>query len=76
MSDRNTLTGLTAEEAQEFHRLYQTSFIAFTAIAVVAHFLVWMWRPWFPPEGGYESSALDHVSEIHAIIEQDRNSVV
>jgi light-harvesting complex 1 beta chain len=23
-----------------------TSFLAFTAIAVVAHVLVWYWRPW------------------------------
>jgi light-harvesting complex 1 beta chain len=74
MSDRNTLTGLTAEEAQEFHRLFTTSFVGFTAVAVVAHFLVWQWRPWLPPEGGYESSALNDVSEIHAIIETDRKT--
>jgi light-harvesting complex 1 beta chain len=29
------------------------SFILFTLIAVGAHTLVWMWRPWFPAVGGY-----------------------
>ena len=27
--------------------------IIFTAIAVVAHILVWMWRPWLPGPKGY-----------------------
>lgn len=39
-------TGLTPEEAREFHKLFVVSFIAFTIIAIVAHILVWMWRPW------------------------------
>ncbi len=73
MSDRNTLTGLTAEEAQEFHRLFQTSFLLFTIVAVVAHFLVWLWRPWFPPVEGYQDSAANNVSEIHAIVETNRD---
>ncbi|KQW74207.1 light-harvesting protein [Methylibium sp. Root1272] len=30
-----------------------TSFIVFTLIAIVAHFLVWQWRPWLPGAGGY-----------------------
>jgi light-harvesting complex 1 beta chain len=48
-----SLTGLTPDEAKAFHGLYMTSFLGFTAIAVVAHILVWMWRPWLPPEGGW-----------------------
>lgn len=39
-------TYLTPEEAKEFHKIFMTSFVIFTAIAVGAHFLVWMWRPW------------------------------
>ena len=51
-----TLTsGLTEAEAIEFHRLFVTSFIVFTVIAVIAHFLVWQWRPWFPGPEGYAS---------------------
>ena len=49
----NTLTGLTGQEAKEFHRIFMMGFIGFTLIAIVAHFLVWSWRPWFPPVGGY-----------------------
>ncbi len=50
-----TLSGLTDNEAREFHKIFVTSFILFTIIAIVAHFLVWQWRPWFPGEGGYAS---------------------
>ncbi len=38
--------GLTDDEAQEFHRYWMQGFVGFTAIAVVAHLLVWIWRPW------------------------------
>ncbi len=41
-----SLSGLTDDEAKEFHGIFVSSFLAFTAIAVVAHILVWMWRPW------------------------------
>ncbi len=47
MNDRNTsLSGLTEDEAQEFHAIFVKSFLGFTAVAVVAHILVWIWRPW------------------------------
>ncbi len=44
---------LTPEEAKEFHKIFVTSFIGFTIIAIIAHVLVWMWRPWFPGVNGY-----------------------
>jgi light-harvesting complex 1 beta chain len=44
---------LTPEEAKEFHKMFVSSFIIFTIIAIVAHFLVWSWRPWFPSVKGY-----------------------
>lgn len=44
----DSLSGLTANEAQEFHKIFMMSFIIFTAIAIAAHVLVWMWRPWIP----------------------------
>jgi light-harvesting complex 1 beta chain len=44
---RGSISGLTDEEAQEFHRYWTQGFVGFTAIAVVAHILVWIWRPWF-----------------------------
>ena len=42
-----SISGLTDEEAQEFHTFYMQGLVGFTAIAVVAHILVWAWRPWF-----------------------------
>jgi light-harvesting complex 1 beta chain len=57
-----TLSGLTENEAKEFHSIFMTSFIIFTIIAIIAHILVWMWRPWLPGPEGYAS--LDNV--IHA----------
>ncbi|MBU2533618.1 MAG: light-harvesting protein [Alphaproteobacteria bacterium] len=48
-------TGLSENEAKEFHGLFMTSFFIFTAIAVVAHILVWLWRPWLPGPQGYAS---------------------
>lgn len=50
-----SLSGLTEQEAKEFHGIFMTSFIIFTVIAIVAHFLVWLWRPWFPGVDGYTS---------------------
>jgi len=44
---KTSLSGLTEEEAKEFHKIFMSSFLGFTAIAVIAHILVWSWRPWF-----------------------------
>jgi light-harvesting complex 1 beta chain len=49
------MSGLSDEEAKEFHSLFVFGFTMFTAIAAVAHFLVWLWRPWFPSVRGYAS---------------------
>ena len=43
---QGSLSGLTENEAKEFHGIFITSFIVFTVIAIVAHVLVWNWRPW------------------------------
>lgn len=50
---KGSMTGLSDEEAQEFHRIFVMSFIIFTVIAIIAHFLVWQWRPWLPGPEGY-----------------------
>jgi light-harvesting complex 1 beta chain len=57
MPDRpgGSLSGLSEEEAKEFHSLFMFGFTVFTAIAAVAHFLVWLWRPWLPGVRGYAS---------------------
>ena len=53
MTDQKSLSGLSEAEAKEFHSIFVTSFLLFTAIAVVAHVLAWMWRPWLPGANGY-----------------------
>jgi light-harvesting complex 1 beta chain len=48
-----SLSGLSEAEAKEFHRIFLGSFIGFTVVAIIAHVLVWNWRPWLPGEHGY-----------------------
>lgn len=40
------MTGLTEDEAKEFHAIFMSSFTAFIGVAIVAHILAWAWRPW------------------------------
>ena len=54
-----SLSGLTEGEAKEFHGIFITSFIVFTVIAIVAHFLARQWRPWLPGPHGYATSWLN-----------------
>ncbi len=54
-----SLTGLTDAQAQEFHAIFTKSFMIFVAVAVVAHILVWFWRPWLPSVNGYDDASLD-----------------
>jgi light-harvesting complex 1 beta chain len=54
MADKS-LSGLTEQEAREFHKIFISSFFIFLVIAIVAHFLVWQWRPWLPGVNGYTS---------------------
>ena len=55
------ISGLTEAEAKEFHGMFITSFIAFTVVAIVAHFLAWQWRPWIPGPNGYETGDITPV---------------
>ena len=65
-----SVTGLTETEAQEFHGIFVTSFIAFTVVAIVAHFLAWQWRPWLPGVNGYTTSLNDAAGLITHTISQ------
>jgi light-harvesting complex 1 beta chain len=47
MSNKTSISGLSDEEAQEFHHYWMQGAVGFTAVAVLAHILVWAWRPWF-----------------------------
>ena len=54
-----SLSGLTEPEAREFHSIFVTSFVVFTVIAIVAHLLVGLWRPWLPGVRGYSANLID-----------------
>jgi len=45
--ENRSLTGLTNGEAQEFHKYFMQGFMGFVGLSLIAHILVWMWRPWF-----------------------------
>ncbi len=63
-----TASGLTDNEAKEFHNLFVSSFVIFTIVAIIAHILVWQWRPWLPPVGGYATSAIDGVKFVTSFL--------
>lgn len=55
MADRESWTGLTDAEAKELHEVYLSGMFLFAGVAIVAHVLVWFWRPWIPGPNGYAS---------------------
>ena len=63
-----SLSGLTEAEAQEFHNFYIQGFAIFTVVAIIAHGLVLLWRPWFPGPEGYQSSSLEGVIQTAASV--------
>jgi light-harvesting complex 1 beta chain len=46
MADPKSLTGLSEEEAQEFHGIFMSSMTGFFGVVILAHVLAWLWRPW------------------------------
>ena len=59
MSDNKLGPGtyLTDAEAKEVHKLFVVSMAFFVLVAVVAHFLVWEWRPWLGPSKPFTQAA-------------------
>lgn len=53
-------SGLTDDDAKEFHEIFTKSAIVFIGIAVVAHVLAWAWRPWLHAA----ASAMNEVTTI------------
>jgi light-harvesting complex 1 beta chain len=66
-----SLSGLTEQEAKEFHKIFMVSFIIFLLIAIVAHILVWQWRPWLPGPNGYTSM----IDSAHGVLNAVRHFV-
>ncbi|MEM6954040.1 MAG: light-harvesting antenna LH1, beta subunit [Myxococcota bacterium] len=46
---KESATGLTEEEAKEFHSGIIKGTIGYLFFAVVAHYLMWIYKPWFHP---------------------------
>ncbi len=46
MAENTSMTGLTDAEAKEFHEIFVQSMTMFFGVVVIAHILVWLWRPW------------------------------
>ena len=53
-------TYLTPEEAKEFHKLFMSSFLGFTAVAVVAHALCGRGVPGFRKKSTVTSITFGH----------------
>ena len=41
------MSSLSDSEAKEFHSAYVMGFTGFVIIAIVAHWLLYTWKPWF-----------------------------
>jgi light-harvesting complex 1 beta chain len=63
----SSLSGLSEQEAKEFHRIFMASFLIFLVVAIIAHILAWQWRPWLPGPHGYTSMADMHSSVASAL---------
>ena len=46
--EKNALSGYTEQQAKEFHGYFVQVTVAYVFIALIANFLMWIWRPWFP----------------------------
>ncbi|MEO1293311.1 MAG: light-harvesting antenna LH1, beta subunit [Pseudomonadota bacterium] len=61
---KSSWTGLTDAEAKELHEVYISGMILFVAVAVVAHILVWLWRPWIPGPDGYPTASIEGATQL------------
>jgi light-harvesting complex 1 beta chain len=53
-----SLSGLTDGEAKEFHKIFMSSFFIFMVIAIIAHILAWIWRPWLQTPASVDAASL------------------
>ncbi len=68
MSDNKLGPGtyLTDAEAKEVHKLFVASTAFFVFVAIVAHFLVWSWRPWLGAPKPLAAAAIEQVQQADA----------
>ena len=46
MAEQKSMTGLSDDEAKEFHAIFTQTMTGFFGIVVIAHILAWLYRPW------------------------------
>lgn len=47
MAEQASLSGLTEQQAKEFHEQFKTTYTAFVGIAALVHLMVIAANPWF-----------------------------
>ncbi|BCU07855.1 light-harvesting antenna LH1, beta subunit [Allochromatium tepidum] len=47
MADMKSLSGLTEQQAKEFHEQFKVTYTAFVGLAALAHLFVIAARPWW-----------------------------
>jgi light-harvesting complex 1 beta chain len=69
MSDNKIGPGtyLTDAEAKELHKGFVASMAFFVLVAVIAHFLVWVWRPWFGESRPYAAVEVQQQADATAV---------
>ncbi|OYU15996.1 MAG: light-harvesting protein [Alphaproteobacteria bacterium PA4] len=69
MSDNKIGPGtyLTDAEAKELHKGFVASMAFFVLVAVIAHFLVWVWRPWFGESRAYAAVEVQQQADATAV---------
>jgi light-harvesting complex 1 beta chain len=58
-NQESPLNYMTEDEAKEVHKLFIVSMGFFTTIAIIAHILVWAWRPWLAAGEPQSASLLE-----------------
>lgn len=63
MSDKQGLYlgNVSDAEAKEFHNGFMMGFMIWLAVAIVAHYLVWIWRPWLAAPG--KTASLEDIQQ-------------
>lgn len=57
-------TYMTPDEAKEFHKLFTLSMGFFVGVACLAHYMVWIWRPWFGASLPLRSADIHSVTHV------------
>lgn len=63
-NQESPLNYMTEDEAKEVHKLFILSMGFFTTIAIIAHILVWLWRPWLSADEAQSAGLLKSGAQV------------